>query len=505
MAAIVCHGLQSYLESQLVESRIHSHRLRLPSPKPLTPPQPQAPIDLAFKSCFWEPDTKPHREGGCGWTSIEALSNVSQCAKESSYVLPQSYSSVRLSPQSLELCTENLGNETGSDMIESGIDLLSSSEGENLVRREEKRKTRQVLGAKEFPPPLTTIRGSESLRVRSHREDGRLVLELTKVNVPSCFQAQRSHGRLRLRFWTHPQDHDHDDVDVDIQEQFENGQTQDVEEYDDDDEEDEEEDVVDTENEGGWEETKGHNSWRSIEGGVRMEKYEIERRSRMSQDGGSSRESTPASQIERFAQRFERMFERQNEAVKNVQKALANNVRKRSHNHSPHAYGDSSSSSRERRRDRRDNEEMRYDRWRDNRERKNQRRRRDDVRHRAIKYFKCLKKGHIAFQCPNKKTTILKKNGEILSAISSQSSHASSEEDSEFEALCHEGDLLMVRRLLGSIVKEDDTTQRKYFSFKMLGNKESNLRINSLEEGGIDENQGRSIEDKDLKALEGLQ
>ncbi|XP_027337972.1 uncharacterized protein LOC113851629 [Abrus precatorius] len=82
-------------------------------------------------------------------------------------------------------------------------------------------------------------------------------------------------------------------------------------------------------------------------------------------------------------------------------------------------------------------------------------------RHREIKCFKCLGKGHIASQCPNKKTMILRENGEISSASSSQSSHASSEEDSEFEALCHEGDLLMVRRLLGSLAKDNDTTQRE--------------------------------------------
>ena len=38
-----------------------------------------------------------------------------------------------------------------------------------------------------------------------------------------------------------------------------------------------------------------------------------------------------------------------------------------------------------------------------------------------------------------------------------------------------------------------------------VGDEESNLRTNSLEEGGIDENQRRPVEDKGLKALEGLQ
>ncbi|XP_027368822.1 uncharacterized protein LOC113874810 [Abrus precatorius] len=350
----------------------------------------------------------------------------------------------------------------------------------------------------------------------------------------------------------------------------------------------------------------------------------------MSQEGGSSRESTPASQIERLAQRFENMFERQNEAIRNVQEALANNVRRRSRDRFPHVHGDSSNSSRERRRNRRDDEERSEEKkvnvaslefydyalvWWDQIQRdrkrydeepvdtwtemKNLMRRRfvptyynrelhtklqglrqgdksvddyykemevamiranvfeereatmarflnglnHDIRdivelhpyveledlvhqaikveaqlkrngtlrknvssynskgwkeevkkeeisikdiivqsgkpssktsfnstntsasptsqHRAIKCFKCLEKGHIASQCPNKKTMILRENGEISSDSSSQLSHASSEEDSEFEALCHEGDLLIVRRLLGSLAKEDDTTQRE--------------------------------------------
>jgi len=82
-------------------------------------------------------------------------------------------------------------------------------------------------------------------------------------------------------------------------------------------------------------------------------------------------------------------------------------------------------------------------------------------RHRNIKCFKCLGKGHIASQCPNKKTMILRENGEVSSASSSPPSDTSSEEESECEALCHEGDLLMVRRLLGSLAKEDDTSQRE--------------------------------------------
>nr|KYP67372.1 hypothetical protein KK1_013700 [Cajanus cajan] len=114
----------------------------------------------------------------------------------------QGHPSVRLSAESLELCTENLGNETGSDMVESDvIEFLSCGSWEGGRKEEKKKKARHQV--RKFPPPLTTIRGTESVRVKPHREGGRLLLQLTKVNLPSCFQAQRTHGRLRLCFSNH--------------------------------------------------------------------------------------------------------------------------------------------------------------------------------------------------------------------------------------------------------------------------------------------------------------
>lgn len=288
MAAIVCHGgFQSYLESQLVESRIH--RFMLPSPKPLPlPQQQQQPIDLPIKSCFWESNTKPHYDETShktnttvpneGWSSIQDLSSANS-HKESLYVHPDQVkqSLVRLSPKSLELCTENLGNETGSDMIESDIEFLSSSSecGEpetNSGMREEKKKTRE---ARNFPPPLTTIRGSESIRVKPHREGGRLVLQVTKVKVPCCFQAERSPGRLRLCFWTDDTQHNYDDDAIEQEFQSEsNGQTQEVEDEVDEQKEEENEGVVDVENEHEWEHEyiKGFNNSWSVEGLVKVEK-----------------------------------------------------------------------------------------------------------------------------------------------------------------------------------------------------------------------------------------
>ncbi|KAL5100912.1 hypothetical protein RYX36_005239 [Vicia faba] len=216
MATIVCHGLPSALDSHLVESRIHN--LRLTSPKPLT----NQPIDLPFKTCFLESNTKSNEDS---WSSIQSLSksNASNGLKESTYVHPNvKLPWQKLSSKSLELCTENLGNETGADILESSIDFfsLTSSSCDKLDTEEQKKNSCKNLRAdkkeraKNFPPPLKSMRGLESLRVKPHRENGRLVMELTKVpsNV-SCFQAERSNGRLRLSFWNEVDEDDTDDED----------------------------------------------------------------------------------------------------------------------------------------------------------------------------------------------------------------------------------------------------------------------------------------------------
>ncbi|MED6195088.1 hypothetical protein PIB30_034739 [Stylosanthes scabra] len=222
MAAIVCRGLQSsHLESQIVESR--TLRLRLPSsPKPL--PHPPQPIDLSFKSCFWDSNIKAdqtqqkqekeqeeNKKNIGSWSFLEAISQgtTNKKEREAIYVHPQQKrSSMVLSPKSLELCTENLGNESGTDSIDEEMISSSASVGGNLETGEQQqRQVRQYSAANKnkkaktanFPPPLTTMRGSESVRVRPHRQDGRLLIQLTRVPpTPSCFQAQRSHGRLRL-------------------------------------------------------------------------------------------------------------------------------------------------------------------------------------------------------------------------------------------------------------------------------------------------------------------
>ncbi|MED6192942.1 hypothetical protein PIB30_014512 [Stylosanthes scabra] len=221
MAAIVCHG-QSSLESHNNHHLIHSHRLRIPSsskPKPLTPHH------LSF---FEQTPSLIHytlHNKTTPQNSTLNYSSESSTEKEAeAYVHPQvKLSSIRMSPKSLELCTENLGNESGTDiMLDTDIQLLTSSEqstssSTQCFRANNKNKNKNIAKTKSFPPPLTTMRGSESLQVRPHREGGRLVIELTKApstsssSASSCFRAQRSHGRLRLSLLEYPEEEEEEE------------------------------------------------------------------------------------------------------------------------------------------------------------------------------------------------------------------------------------------------------------------------------------------------------
>lgn len=163
---------------------------------------------------------KCHHNDGLGgnWNLHQTLSYSSPQApkkeleSESSYIHPLvKKSSMRLSEKSLELCTESLGSETGSDTSESSIlslSLFDSRNGRSSPREERNSssiplmESRKSVSHRSFPPPLTTISGSNSLKVRPHREGGRLIIQATEApSTHSYFQRERSHGRLRLSFW----------------------------------------------------------------------------------------------------------------------------------------------------------------------------------------------------------------------------------------------------------------------------------------------------------------
>ncbi|GMH28467.1 hypothetical protein Nepgr_030310 [Nepenthes gracilis] len=155
----------------------------------------------------------------CGWGSVQALCSRSSwnyqfdTEEKDVYIHPLIKRSLSLlSEKSLEMCTENLGSETGASDA-AGSDIFSLSGGNSVVGPESPAavgnwwKSRRKEAVKEvrcrgFPPPLTTLTGSNPIGLRAHRESGRLVINVFPRAHPrvSCLHAERSHGHLRLSF-----------------------------------------------------------------------------------------------------------------------------------------------------------------------------------------------------------------------------------------------------------------------------------------------------------------
>ncbi|KZV29258.1 protein FANTASTIC FOUR 3-like [Dorcoceras hygrometricum] len=150
--------------------------------------------------------------------------------EKTSFFTHYSSSFSRLSAKSLELCTENLGSESGSDVgtdCSSDVSIFSSSSfsHSNLIQdpssysrfeferpkqqeakssaitRKEGRNT--TKRSDDFPPPLTSMCGPSSLQMRRRREGGRLIIDAVEAPFRNSYlQAERSDGRLRLSFLT---------------------------------------------------------------------------------------------------------------------------------------------------------------------------------------------------------------------------------------------------------------------------------------------------------------
>ncbi|KAL4572056.1 hypothetical protein LXL04_018825 [Taraxacum kok-saghyz] len=141
-----------------------------------------------------------------GFSFFNVLENPSSVKNEEVYVHPMvKRSASSLSSMSLEMCTESLGTETGSDVSDSS-DEFSWEERERFRRlqrskaRNFHRKVASHRGGVGFPPPLTSISGlNGTVKVSPHREGGRLVIKA--VSISDCgtkFETERTDGRLRL-------------------------------------------------------------------------------------------------------------------------------------------------------------------------------------------------------------------------------------------------------------------------------------------------------------------
>ncbi|KAL2510664.1 Protein FANTASTIC FOUR 1 [Abeliophyllum distichum] len=150
------------------------------------------------------PCDKSNKNGELGgWNSIQSLSNSNN--SDHVYVHPlDKRSSSAMSTKSLEMCTESLGSETGSningDMDEFTSLLSMERQNPSEIRRLKTREiSKKISKNNSFPPPLTSISGSNGVQVSTHREGGRLVIKA--VNSSSSiilFQTERKNGRLRL-------------------------------------------------------------------------------------------------------------------------------------------------------------------------------------------------------------------------------------------------------------------------------------------------------------------
>ncbi|CAA2956211.1 Hypothetical predicted protein [Olea europaea subsp. europaea] len=216
MSTLVYQSLVSCYESQLTETAILKMKVAHASTM----------LDLGRGSCTVgsEQNTRENLEIG-GWNFLQSLSKISTCPKEAMekenlYVQRKS-SFQKLTGNSLDLCTENLGSETGTECVTDSTSIFSSDtfnlqcENSSPMDQQQQREHQQMKSSRNdkmktkshsFPPPLTTMTGSSSLRIQPHREDGRLIIKAVETPFRrSYLQAERSHGRLRLSFF---QDYD---------------------------------------------------------------------------------------------------------------------------------------------------------------------------------------------------------------------------------------------------------------------------------------------------------
>ncbi|RRT41160.1 hypothetical protein B296_00058015 [Ensete ventricosum] len=161
------------------------------------------------------------------WNAIQSRKAAAVDQPAAPYIHPLARrSSSLLSQNSLEICTESLGSETGSDGFSSFVDDLDFHHPSNLYYGEEKdapyEKHAAAAGgsarelasvshhcsvgrrspSRSFPPPLPSIsqRNVPCLHMRPHRLDGRLVMEAVAVPSKNYLHAQRVDGRLVLSF-----------------------------------------------------------------------------------------------------------------------------------------------------------------------------------------------------------------------------------------------------------------------------------------------------------------
>ncbi|XVF69276.1 hypothetical protein PTKIN_Ptkin11bG0068100 [Pterospermum kingtungense] len=166
------------------------------------------------------------------WSSIISQKEDSSKSLSPPYIHPLvKRSASSLSEKSLQICTESLGSETGSDGFssyppsESGDMEEDKEEDQGLLQQQKQEKplvpqltcfdeeprilkyNYDVVGRKSpeyrsFPPPIPSLsrKDGAAVHMKTRRDNGRLVLEAVSVPLQNNFLAQRQDGRLVLTF-----------------------------------------------------------------------------------------------------------------------------------------------------------------------------------------------------------------------------------------------------------------------------------------------------------------
>ncbi|XP_038901797.1 protein FAF-like, chloroplastic [Benincasa hispida] len=161
-------------------------------------------------------ESRKHRDPD-SWSSILLHNSVSDPPKSTisvPYVHPLlKKTSHSLSEMSLQICTESLGSETGSDAFSSSEDgdfdeLMAKTEYPHIHTSEWKpvKFGRIKSPPRSFPPPISSLNSPDgaSVCIQSRRENGRLILDAVSVPSRKNFRAERRDGRLVLSFLTTP-------------------------------------------------------------------------------------------------------------------------------------------------------------------------------------------------------------------------------------------------------------------------------------------------------------
>lgn len=164
------------------------------------------------------------------WSSIVSQKKTEELPPPYVHHLVKKSSSA-LCLKSLEICTEGLGSETGSDKVtlDTGSDkveepsqqaqqekekppIFYSGETPKIAKYNYPAASNKKLQPKSFPPPIPFLAGSTegpAVHMHSHRQNGRLVLKAVSSPSTQKFQAHREDGRLRLTFIQPPTSQQH--------------------------------------------------------------------------------------------------------------------------------------------------------------------------------------------------------------------------------------------------------------------------------------------------------